>query len=124
MKPSPHWLLSARTWLWIARGLVGAGLMASSACAGQSPRARSHAVHINAFRYAPDTIRVAVGDTIVWTNHDVVPHTATGAENRWDTGKIDANAAGWWIADRPGMEQYICAYHPNMRAMVVVSRSR
>jgi len=88
------------------------------ACAGgATPRA--HAVDIRGFAYQPDTITVAVGDTLVWTNHDVVPHTATRA-GAWDTGQIAARAEGRWVAEAPGTHDYICAYHPNMKGTVVV----
>lgn len=91
----------------------------ASACSAQSA-ARSHAVEIRAFRFVPDTVTVAVGDTLVWRNHDVVPHTATAGSRRWDSGNLAAGAEWRRVADQPGAEEYVCAYHPTMRAVVVV----
>jgi plastocyanin len=90
----------------------------ASACA--APRPTTHAVAIQGFRFAPDTVTVSAGDTVVWTNHDVVPHTATAAEGAWDTGKIDATGSGHWVAGAAGTHRYVCAYHPTMQAVVVV----
>jgi plastocyanin len=60
-----------------------------------------------------------VGDTIVWTNHDLVPHTATAAGGGWDTGALAQNATGQWIATA-GIHPYVCAYHPTMRGVIQV----
>jgi plastocyanin len=76
-------------------------------------------VEIRAFRYAPDTVVAAPGDTVVWTNADVVPHTATAAGG-WDTGEIGAAASGRIVAAKPGTYAYVCAYHPGMQATLVV----
>lgn len=90
------------------------------ACSSRAPGVARHVVDIRAFGYAPRTLTVSVGDTVIWSNHDPVPHTATGPRARWDTGEIRANASARWVADRPGTEEYVCAYHPNMRATLVI----
>jgi plastocyanin len=61
----------------------------------------------------------ARGDTVVWTNADVVPHTATLAQG-WDTGQIGANASGRIVAGQAGTYAYVCAYHPTMRGTLIV----
>jgi len=35
-------------------------------------------------------VLAAVGDTLVWSNRDVVPHTATADGGGWNTGSIPA----------------------------------
>ena len=95
-------------------------LLLAGACSARPAGPARHEVEIRAFRYEPDTISVAVGDTLVWTNHDPVPHTATAPARRWDTGDIPRNGEGRWVADRAGTEEYVCAYHPGMRATIVV----
>lgn len=99
-------------WRW------GLAALAVAACAG-SPPPRAHALDIRGFAFLPDTITVPVGDTLVWTNHDVVPHTATRA-GEWDTGPVAASASGRWVATQPGTHDYICAFHPTMKGTVVV----
>ena len=88
---------------WL-RAAAAALVLAGACSAGPAGPAR-HEVEIRAFRYEPDTIAVAVGDTLVWRNHDPVPHTATGPGARWDTGDIGRNAEGRRIADRAGTEE-------------------
>ena len=52
-------------------------LAVTLALAGASAPTR-HRVTIAQFQYAPRAIRVAVGDTIVWENRDIVPHNGDG----------------------------------------------
>ena len=113
----------ARSYAGRLRGAAVALLLAG-ACSARGAGPARHDVEIRAFRYAPDTITVGVGDTLVWTNHDPVPHTATDSRRRWDTGDIPRNGEGRWVADRAGTEEYVCAYHPGMRATIVVRPER
>jgi plastocyanin len=81
---------------------------------------RSHTVEIRGFAYAPVTVEVAAGDTVVWINRDVVPHTATRDGGAWDSGSIGAGQAWRLVAARRGRHPYICVFHPNMRGELVV----
>jgi plastocyanin len=101
------------------RALAGLALLAA-ACADAKPAPRGHAVAIRGFQYVPATLTVAVGDTVVWTNQDVVPHTATAQDRGWDTGSLAAQASGRIVADRAGRQAYLCAFHPGMQAELVV----
>ena len=101
------------------RAAACAVLALAAGCGGGGGRPATHVVEIRAFRYAPDTVVAAPGDTVVWTNADVVPHTATAA-GRWDTGEIRAAASGRMVADKAGTYAYVCAYHPTMRGTLVV----
>jgi plastocyanin len=96
-----------------------AALALMAGCGGGRARPAVHHVEIRAFRYQPDTLTAATGDTVVWINRDVVPHTAT-AGGAWDTGQINASGEGRAVAGAPGTHDYVCAYHPNMRAVLVV----
>lgn len=91
----------------------------AAACGGGGAPPATHAAEIRAFRYLPDTITAAPGDTVVWTNRDVVPHTATLAGG-WDTGEIGAGGSGHVVAGAQGTYAYVCAYHPGMRGTLRV----
>ena len=103
----------------MTRAAACAVLALAAGCGGGGARAATHAVEIRAFRYAPDTVIAAPGDTVVWTNADVVPHTATAA-GEWDTGEIRPAASGRMVAAKAGTYPYVCAYHPGMQATLVV----
>jgi plastocyanin len=82
--------------------------------------------------FSPTKQRVAVGDTVVWTNTDfLVPHTATEDHGLWDLGgsygATPFNPAGFGpraSVSRPfeaGAQAYYCRVHPTqMKAEIDV----
>ena len=98
--------------------LLGAALVAAVGCARREPRA--HTVAMRGFAFQPETLTVAQGDTVVWTNEDVVPHTATARDSTWDSGSVPSAATWRLVADRPGVRSYYCVFHPNMRGSIEV----
>ncbi len=103
----------------MTRAAACAVLALAAGCGAGGARPTTHPVEIRAFRFVPDTVVAAPGDTVVWTNADVVPHTAT-VPGGWDTGQIGARGNGRIVAGEPGTYAYVCAYHPTMRATLVV----
>ncbi len=94
-------------------------LMSLILALGGAP-ARRHTVTIELFKFKPTVIEVAVGDTIVWENRDIVPHTATANDKSWDSGNIAAHGRAITIAKRKGGQEFLCVYHPNMKGKLVV----
>lgn len=107
---------------WWARRLaavmVVVPVVACSASAGE-PAAQRHDVAMTGFAFVPDTLRVAVGDTIVWTNHDVVPHTATDVQGQWDSGSLAAGASWRLVVESAATSSYLCILHPTMTATLI-----
>lgn len=94
---------------------------AITACSGrESAEPRAHAVSIANFAFDPSEVVVAPGDTVVWTNADFVPHTATASDSRWDSGSLAANATWRFVAEDRGRYEYYCLLHPTMRGSIVV----
>ena len=98
------------------RAALAAVLAVCAACAAPAPV--THQVEVHGFRFDPDTLRVGVGDSVVWMNRDMVPHTATGAG--WDTGEMVREGRGAWVPREAGAHGYVCAYHPSMTGVVLV----
>jgi plastocyanin len=99
-----------------AAALVAVAL--ATACARSTPGA--HTVEIRGFTYVPATLEVAVGDTVVWVNRDIVPHTATQDGRAWDSGSLGTALAWRVVAASPGRQLYYCTFHPTMRGVLVV----
>ena len=90
--------------------------LAAAGCAGAERAPRAHAVEIAAFVYRPAELAVAPGDTVVFTNRDPVPHTATAADGSWDSGSLAKDASWRLVVPENGIGAYRCAFHPNMAA--------
>lgn len=81
----------------------------------------THTVEIRGMEFHPAALTVAVGDTIVWINRDIVPHTATaGGRTKWDTGQLSQGQTGRYIARIPGTARYVCTLHPPMRGTLII----
>lgn len=92
-----------------------------AAVLGTAPR--THTVEIRGMEFHPAELTVASGDTIVWINRDIVPHTAT-VNGSWDTGMLTQGATGRHIAGRPGTIHYTCTVHPTMQGTLIITKER
>lgn len=70
--------------------------------------------------YAPNPISIAVGDTITWTNNDVVAHTSTGDDGSWNSGTVNPGANFSRTFPSAGTFSYHCTIHPGMVGTVTV----
>jgi len=104
------------------RLLAGLGAALLLPAAGRrAPAGRPHQVMIEGFAFAPARVAVGAGETVEWTNTDIVPHTATDRAGGWDTGTL-ARGEGAAVTFRtPGRFVYVCTFHPHMRGEVVVA---
>lgn len=97
------------------RAVLLAGALAFCGAAA----AATHVVTIEGMKFEPAVVTVRAGDTVVWQNKDLVPHTAT-ATGLFDSGPIAAGKRWSWTARKAGRHGYVCTYHPGMQGSVVV----
>lgn len=92
----------------------------AGAAGGAQPSAQRHIVVVEGMAFNPATLHVRRGDTVVWINKDLVPHTATAKDRAFDSGRVAAGAQWSYQAARSGSFAYDCAYHPTMTGTLVV----
>ena len=82
----------------------------------------SHSVEVSGLAYHPADLEVAPGDTIIWINRDIVPHTATSdiSPRAIDTGTLAAGDSSRYVASHAGVYRYTCTFHPTMQGRLVV----
>ena len=85
---------------------------------------RRHVVEIEGFEFRPARLAVAPGDTVVWINRDIVPHTATDSAGTWDSGALGPGASWSLVPSAEGDLTYLCALHPSMKGRLIVRRAR
>lgn len=107
-------------WAFAAVGLM---LLVIPGCGPSRARA-THRVEIVAMRYEPAVLEVAVGDTIHWTNADLVPHTATSREGTFDSGDLPPGSFWTVVITHDGVLDYSCLYHPVMKGRIVAGPER
>lgn len=83
-------------------------------------RTTVHVTILN-FAFGPQTITVAPGSTVVWTNKDSVNHTVTSDTGAWTaSGNLATGQSFSHTFAKAGTFPYHCAIHPSMTAKVIV----
>jgi len=111
------------TFALLAVGSLGIAVGRSDTSAAPAPAASPTVVSIKNFAFDPATLTVPVGTTVEWINKDSVSHTATStgkAPASFDSGNLDQNQKWSFTFKKAGTYAYVCTYHPNMVAKVIV----
>ena len=105
--------------------------VAASAGAGLRAGARdsvpvaavSHSVQMANFAFAPQTLTIAAGDSVTWTNQDEAPHTVTttSGPRSISSPMLSKGQSLTYTFAVPGTYSYYCTVHPDMRAQIVVT---
>ena len=94
------------------------------------PSPRRHVGEIRGMAFHPAVLTVTRGDTVVWINRDIVPHTATaigerggrGGRPTWDTGQLLQGQDSRYVPPpgRTGEAPYVCTLHPTMQGKLII----
>jgi plastocyanin len=86
--------------------------------AGQAAAAGA-TVKMAGLAFAPATLTVAKGATVVFDNDDTAPHTVTARSGGVDSGVLDPGKQFRLTA--PESFDYFCQIHPSMTAKIAVT---
>jgi plastocyanin len=100
--------------------VVALALLAATLAQAADKPAQTHTVLIKGFAFVPDHLIVSAGDTVVWKNEDIVPHTATG-KGVFDSQEIGSMKSWTYKTTSKGKFPYSCTFHPTMRAELTVN---
>ena len=82
-------------------------------------RAEETKVTIDNFTFAPAEVKVKVGDTVTWTNHDDIPHTVVSA-GKFRSKTMDTDGSFSFTFTAAGDYKYFCSLHPHMTGTIKV----
>jgi plastocyanin len=77
-------------------------------------------VRIDNFSFAPQTLTVAAGTTITWTNRDDIPHSVVSTDGVFKSKVRDTDEKFSYTFAKAGVYPYYCSIHPKMTGKVVV----
>ena len=100
-----------------------AGVMAAAIGIANPAQAAEIQATIDNFTFTPQQITVKAGDTVIWTNHDDIPHTVTSTAKVFNSKALDTDDTFSFTFATPGSFTYFCALHPHMTGSVVVEAS-
>jgi plastocyanin len=131
-RPNPVWLLVVVLMAGLA--VAGPAIMASDQLADReatpsaaegaqpaegAPAAGGGTVKMAGLAFAPETLTVARGATVVFDNDDTAPHTVTASSGGVDSGVVDPGRQ-FRLTATEGFD-YLCTIHPSMTAKIVVT---
>jgi plastocyanin len=91
-----------------------------SARANGQPSAATAEVKIDNFSFTPQTLTVAVGTTVTWTNRDDIPHTVVSTDGVFKSKVRDTDEKFSYTFTKAGTYPYFCSVHPKMTGKIVV----
>lgn len=113
-----------RTMILLAGLLALTGGIAPASAASnakQTATTQAHRVHvivIDKMQYGPMPTDVRASDIIEWTNKDILEHSATARDGRFDVD-LKPGASGR-ITATAGTLAFFCKFHPTMTGTLVV----
>ena len=130
-RPNPVWLLVVVVMVGLA--VAGPVIIVRDRLADDPPAAPTAAegaqpvaaaagggtVKMAGLSFAPGTLTVARGTTVVFDNDDTAPHTVTARSGGVDSGVLDPGKQ-FSLAVTDGFD-YFCSIHPSMTAKIAVT---
>jgi plastocyanin len=130
-RPNPVWLLVVVVMIGLA--VAGPIIIVRDRLADDPPAAPTAAegaqpvaaaagggtVKMAGLSFAPGTLTVARGTTVVFDNDDTAPHTVTARSGGVDSGVLDPGKQ-FSLAVTDGFD-YFCSIHPSMTARIAVT---
>lgn len=104
----------ATGWLLFLSVIIGIGYLPVPVEAAQ------HTISIENMKFVPENFKVSKGDTIIWINRDIVPHTVTSLNHKFDSKIILPNQKWSYMFVNSGAFPYKCDLHPTMIGKIVV----
>ena len=98
-------------------------LLVAFAIVASPVRAADIEVKIDNFTFNPKQITVKAGDTVIWVNHDDIPHTVASQTQAFRSKALDTDDKFSFTFATPGTYPYFCALHPVMTGTIVVEAS-
>jgi plastocyanin len=85
-----------------------------------APAGKVVEVKVDNFSFSPQTITIAAGTTVIWTNRDDIPHTVVSDDKVFKSKVLDTDEKFSFTFDKAGNFPYFCSIHPKMTGKVIV----
>jgi plastocyanin len=84
--------------------------------------AQTHQIEIKNMKFDPANVKIAKGDSVVWTNGMPMDHTVTPDKGEFpSSGHIKSGKTFSHVFSASGTVAYHCEIHPFMKGTVIVN---
>ena len=84
----------------------------------ENHKPQTHNVEIKDMKFQPEDLIVHVGDTVIWTNKDIVAHDVTETNKAWTSGPLVSDASWKKVIEKS--DSYFCSIHVVMKGKITV----
>lgn len=88
---------------------------------GATQAGEATAVGIDNFKFSPDTLEIAIGTEVTWTNMELSPHSVVAEDGSFESETLSDGDSFSFTFDTAGTFPYICGIHTSMKGEVIVS---
>jgi plastocyanin len=107
--------------LVLALGACGGDDEEQPAGGQATPSGGGATVVMKDLKFDPETVTVAVGQTVRWVNEDTIDHDAAAREGADFKSELFGKGESFeWKAERAGKVKYVCTIHPGMDGTIEV----
>jgi plastocyanin len=86
-----------------------------------APRGTRTEVVIDHHRFSPNSVTIAIGATVTWTNRDSAPHTVTSSGGEFNESPVLKQGQTFSNTfTTAGSFSYSCSIHPQMMGKIIV----
>jgi plastocyanin len=78
-------------------------------------------VGIDNFTFAPATLAIKAGTTVIFRNDDDTPHLVVDSGGKFRSQALDTDDKFSVTFDKPGETDYFCGLHPHMHGKIIVT---
>ena len=104
-------------------GSAGTGAAPATAPSASATDASAVNVVMQNNQFAPEAIKVKVGQKIHWVNNDPYPHNVTATKGEdFKSKSINGGGTFDYTADKAGKIDYICTIHSGQRGTITVTQ--
>ena len=100
--------------------LAALALAGNLPAAAAQPASHEHVIAIAGMHFEAPPAGLKVGDTIVWVNRDIVPHSATARDRSFDV-TLQPRQSVRVTLRRAGNVAFFCRFHPAMQGALTVA---
>jgi plastocyanin len=103
-------------------GLGDASNELTAAAAGPAAAPAPASVAIQDDSYAPSTIRVKAGTTVIFSNRDSAKHSVTANNHSFGSPNLFRGSVWKHTFNEAGVHKYYCRFHSYMHGTIVVTK--
>lgn len=118
--PLPSFPAAASAGQQITTTTLAQAASSTSTTQAAASTGKSYPVNIQNFKFTPDSLVIASGDTVVWQNLDSATHAIASDNGELNSDMLAKGGVYSYTFVNKGTYDYHCKVHPAMKGIIIV----